>query len=70
MYILTIFLGESYVHWVKKSPLIKVLSSLTRGGMVNVFNWPHLPPAVLRAKFFRLVLLMEGGTMPLIQFLC
>ena len=38
MYILTIFLGDSYVHWVKKSSLIQVITSLTRENMIKVLS--------------------------------
>ena len=40
MYILTIFLGDSYVHWVKKSSLIQVITSLTRENMIKVLSQP------------------------------
>lgn len=39
MYILTIFLDDSYVHWVKKSSLVQVHTSrIRRGSMVKAFN--------------------------------
>lgn len=40
MYILTVFLGDSYVHWVKKSSLIQVITSLTRENMIKVLSQP------------------------------
>lgn len=45
MYILTIFLGDSYVHWVKKSSIIQVITSLTRENMIKVLSQP---PCLLR----------------------
>lgn len=45
MYILTTFLGDSYVHWVKKSSIIQVITSLTRENMIKVLSQP---PCLLR----------------------
>lgn len=65
MCILSIFLGDSYVHRVKKSPLIKVLTPLTRRNMIKVFHLP--PPCFLQLyilNFSGVVLLLMEGPFP------
>lgn len=70
--ILTAFLGGSYVHWVKKSPLLKsdivrVQTPLTGRSMIKVFNQPPCLLHILNSSGGAVV---DGGAIPLIKSLC